>query len=593
MSTLDDREGRRAGRPGGADAPTDAFPRPHGSPSHPRPPLLVGVVALAAVLALGLVVDAVLGWPGADEGLQGTERAGPILHTGWCWSLAGAYVWLGWAMWARRAATRRLAAVLAAVVVTLALFSSAAGIGALVATGAGLLALVLAVDRELGGALVRPANPIASARLLVGWWLGATVYAAVLALTRAGYKSIEPLDAASSTAAGVLFWCLAAVGVVVLVATAARHGGVRWVFAGTWVVDAVAVGMIDSGNHAFWALLVLHAAAALALLLPARARTYFGDAPLAWTRTVATWWAGVLAAPRAVVLGVGGGVVALLGLIVALAGAATPGSPGTSPSVTSVPSSSDDLAPGSSWSVVAAVVIALLCVVLTLTPTMPTWWRGGLGAVGALLLVLAFGGDDLFEGRLGAVTLLVPVVAVASSGLGAWTNWRTGATSTRPGWEGVGAPPPSASPRFPWPPTAGGRSRVQLRADSALGGDALLDAAVRMCAVRGNWFLVGTDTVGAGPRQGDRVVLGLHSGRTRCGEFRARTQRGGPRTTLVVGGMDRWTRRREYWFRVVPAGPASMQGFFMYRLYLQTVASELVRLDPTARITLETSREHA
>ena len=67
--------------------------------------------------------------------------------------------------------------------------------------------------------------------------------------------------------------------------------------------------------------------------------------------------------------------------------------------------------------------------------------------------------------------------------------------------------------------------------------------------------------------------------------FRARVESRGGRTSLRIGGMDRYLQSRS-WYGFIPAGPAHVQGFWMYRLYLQTVAAELARLDPHARLAI-------
>lgn len=107
----------------------------------------------------------------------------------------------------------------------------------------------------------------------------------------------------------------------------------------------------------------------------------------------------------------------------------------------------------------------------------------------------------------------------------------------------------------------------------------MLEAVRRVTAVRGNWFIVWDDHVevlGADP-----TTLGLRIG-GKCA-FRARVEPRQARTVLRVGGLDRWTQSRNYIGGFIPAGLAHIEGFFMYKLFLQTVAAELAHLDPTAR----------
>jgi hypothetical protein len=203
---------------------------------------------------------------------------------------------------------------------------------------------------------------------------------------------------------------------------------------------------------------------------------------------------------------------------------------------------------------------------------------------GLVALWIGWTGQQDLSTTSSSLTWIVVIPALLVGGVvwGLVENRRTGATSTRPGWSGPGAPPPPRSIAFMVPPTAGGRARLSLDVETALPQHVLLDAVRRVTAVRGNWFVVQGDHVevsGAGPGE-----LGLHIG-GHC-HFRARVQPRGARTALRVGGMDLWVQSRSYYFGVVPAGLAHVQGFFAYTLFLRTVGAEIARLDPLASLRI-------
>jgi hypothetical protein len=511
-------------------------------------------VAVAAALAQ--LVDVVAGFPtasvnGAD---WSTLAVGTLPAVGIATGLAAVAI-----------AAHRRSPIVPVLAVVVAVTTTTAGLSATAATTPGPLTCMLAVAAALLALITGrwTGSRAAAEGPLVGAWSAGCAAAGLYALVVS-----HEVDGgtAGQVVAGVLFLGLAVAGAVCGSQLSAGSVTVRWALAGLWVLDAIAVSLADAGGHLLWPLLALHLGLAVVLVWPLVA----GDEAARVIGRAAAWVSG---APRVGVLAGAGGIVLLVGVVVAFGGAAA-----SSGSVSSGWATSGSAIAGSTVTVGAVGVLALAA---ACTPTMTPRWRIGLVLGAGVAFWTAWHSVHAMDdgGSTFAWTVFFPVVLVGVSGWGWWTNRRTGATATRPGWEGPGSLPPMISVPFVPPPTAKARSQVRLEVSSTLGPDDLLDAVRRATAVRGNWFRVYGDTVTVAAQSPGG--LGLAIGGT-C-TFRARASSSGSGSVLHVGGMDTWTKSRWYVDFVIPISPAKVEGFRMYKLFLTTVASEVARSDGSSQ----------
>ena len=529
-----------------------AFPQPGPAAWH------WAALGLAALLAMVLLVEAVLSLSGATGG--DAEAAAFVVVVLPRLLLAAGAGGVVLALAQRRAVAAGGAVALAAVVLTAALGTSVDGPGAFGAMLAVALAAVV-VGAPGGPRTPSPGGTAATLAL----WLAAAAF--VAALVGFSYGAIAGQASPTYVGSGVLFLLLGGVAVGCGVGLRAGQPAAVWVLVGTWLLTLVAVSLPGLEGLGLGAVAVLHLAAAVAALTNRSAAASLGPGALtAWDRARVT----IARVPQMWVLCGGLALAVTVGLLLAVSGTST--------------SSSSSGGGAGTGATVMIVIVGLLAFAAAFTPTLPWFWRAGLVAGGVLACGIAWGGHEGLSSRGSALTWIVvlPLALVGGAVWGAVVNHRHGATSSRPGWVGPGGPPPPhPASSFLIPPTAGARSRLALHADTALPPDVVLDAVRRTTAVRGNWFVVFGDEVEIAG--GEPGVVGLHIG-GHC-HFRARVESRGGRTSLRVGGMDRYLQSRS-WYGFIPAGPAHVQGFWMYRLYLQTVAAELARLDPHARLAI-------
>ncbi|MHC1560607.1 hypothetical protein ACR9E3_16745 [Actinomycetospora sp. C-140] len=454
-------------------------------------------------------------------------------------------------------AQRRAVAVGAAATVAVVVTAFAAGsvIDGLVSAFAAMLAIALAAVVLATSRSRSLSTPTGLASVLASWWTAGAALAGLVGLAYGG------LSGPGTAGGGIIFLLLAGAGGACAVGLRSARPVAAWVLAATWPVTLVAVSLSDADGLGLGAVLVLHAAAALAAVGSAPIMAALGPAAVAARGRAVVTAARV---PRAWLLWGGLALAVATGLLLAVSGSSS--------------------ASGASGAGVGTMVIVVgfLALAAIFTPTLPWFWRVAAAAGGALAIAAGwtgFGSSSSGDALLWVV--LVPLALVGTCAWGALVNHRHGTTSSRPGWAGPGTPPPPRSVSFLIPPTAGARSRLALHVETALPPDAALEAVRRATAVRGNWFVVFDDHVEIAGT--DDHVVGLHIG-GHC-HFRARVETRGSRTVLRVGGMDRYLQSRS-WYGFIPAGPAHVQGFWMYRLFLQTVAAELARLDTHARLSI-------
>lgn len=548
--------------------PPSAPPPTNPPPSAPRPPDPVAgwdtripewvTPAVAGAACLAQLGAALAGFP--TESVNGADFSTLAVATLPAFGFAAAFTALAVAAYRRRPAAHVYGVVLALAVITSGLFSEAVtSPGPLVCMLAAAVAVLPALSFASGGR-PGPTGARAGAETPLLWWLvGATAAAALY-----GFVVSHEVDGGTNgqVVGGVLFVGLA-VAVALIAVQPPPPPVARWTVVGLWLLDAVAVSLADAGGRLWWPLLALHLGLGVVLAWPLLARTTSGS--------VLNELVGKLSRlPQIGVLAGAGAAVALTGILVAFTGTES----------TAGYAASDSSLLGSS---ITPLAIGVLALGAACTPTMTPLWRGGLVAGAVFSFFVAWDGFSPTSDSEStfAWSVAAPVLLLGASAWGYWSNRRSGATASLPGWIGPGQLPRMISVPFVAPPTAGARSQVCLELSSALDPATLLDAVRRATAVRGNWFRVYGDTVtvtGGDPASG---VLGLAIGGT-C-TFRAHVTTNGARRRLRVGGMDRWTKSRWYFEFIIPISPAKVEGFRMYKVFLATVASEVNRLDPSAQ----------
>ena len=263
----------------------------------------------------------------------------------------------------------------------------------------------------------------------------------------------------------------------------------------------------------------------------------------------------------------------------------------------------------------ADIVNGLVLLGLTLVPSLPGRWRLGLAGVGVVLLVMGTvdgTAQSTHNHTLTAWDLTVPIVAIAVVLWGHWANTASGATAWTPGRSPTGpadpaaltlpidlratedpapVPAPTATPPsatvHSTPLTARARSTVRLVSTTSAPVAQVLDAVRSAAQVRGNFFLVWGDSVAVEATTSDGFVC--RSGGSAV--FRVRLEVWAGTTRLRVGGFDRYRTSRQYVAGFIPAGPATVQGFRAYKVFLAALAQELHRLDPGCRTVVGTPEQ--
>lgn len=530
-----------------------------GRAAQPLPLPAWSVAAFATATAAAQLLTAIIGFPAAS--VNGADWSTMAVATLPAFAIVAGAGTLAVAASRRSASTTTYATVLA-------LAALLGGIASTPDTSpgpvVGMLAMATAALAVVDARFVLAGTPVEMP--LAWWWTGGCGAAALYELV-ASHEVVG--GTAGQVVTGVLFLLLGVAGAVCASELAGGRTAPRWAVAIGLPVALIAMTIGDGGSHVVWPLLVVHAALALAVLRP------LVPALAGVAIAVHRWRDRALAASPAVRLGVAGALVVVTGLVLAAAR-------WTSTSSSSDYSSSDDYTSTGSFSgaTAAVVIVGVLALAAVFTPTMTPLWRGGLVASGSFALWLAWhDGNTLHDGESTfAWTVAFPLVIVGSAAWGFWTNRRTGASATRPGWTGEGALPPMLELPFVAPPTAGARSRTCLEVSTTASPEAVLDAVVRMTGVRGNWFRTYGDEVEVTGRSAHVVKLKIGGTCT----FRAQVTEGG-RTELRLGGMDSWTKSRWTLDFVIPIAPAKVEGFRMYKLYLRAVASEIARVDPSSR----------
>ena len=511
-----------------------------------------GAVGLASLLTILLVLEAVASFSGATGGDAEAAAFLVLVLPRLALAAAGGAVLVALAQ--RRSSALAGSVTLAVVVLATGLGGAVGALGAFAAMVAIALAAVVV---GAPGAPVKPAPGRVAATLAV--WVA--VGALIAALAGFAYGSIAGRASPGYAGGGVVFLLLAGLAATCAVGLRAGRVAAAWAFAASWPLGLVAVSVADLDGFGLSSVALLHlVAAGVALADPSVAASLGPGALSAWDRARLT----VERIPRTWVLWVGLVLAVTTGVLLVVSSSSASGY------------SAGNTGNGAA---VMVVVVGLLALAATVTPTLPWFLRVALGLGGLLVLGLAWGGSNTSSTGSALLWIVVlPLALIGGSVWGAVVNHRHGATSSRPGWVGDGSAPPPYPLSFLTPPTAGGRARLALHAETSLPPEAVLEAVRRVTAVRGNWFVVFDDHVEVAG--GDAGSVDLRIG-DHCA-FPARVHRHGDRTMLDVGGMDRWVQSRP-WYGFVPVGPASVQGFWMYRLFLQTVAAEIARLDPRAR----------
>ncbi|MFP5023384.1 hypothetical protein [Pseudonocardia phyllosphaerae] len=560
---------------------------------------------LAGLLAVGLFVDA-LGWATEYEGfswLMVTSTLPPLL-------LAAGYGALAVALVRASVVAPWAGVVLAACTVVAACDENVPGPGGFVAVGAILLACAVLVVSPAGDAARGPNDPVEmrAVRTCAVWLALAGAAGAGVAF---GWAT-EADAAARQAFAGLVF--VTVVGGAVLmndrlgkIACGRESGAVlrtlRLLAAVSSLAGVVAALMTEAGQIELLAVGVLGLAVLALITAPSRMRALAGETPLAPVRNLESAVGGVRdslvpaigsAGPPGTVEGLARrandalpqrlrnvpswmkfGAIGMIVLgIVAAVLAGTSASDGESQHATLA---------------VVSIVGALVAAAAVFTPTMPTYWRAGCAGAALLGIVAgAAGFSGTYSDRWMILFGSLPLAIAIRSVWGAIANQRNGVTSTSPGWIGqrprLG--PPGRPLTFATPVTAKGRSRLRLQIDTGLDAATVLDHVRAATGVRGNWFVVGGDHVDVQGKRPDELALSITNSWKLHATFRAVATGHGRRTQLIVGGLDTWTQSRMYYYGFIPAGPASVKGYWMYLLFLQTVAGELRHVDPSVRASI-------
>lgn len=592
------------GGPSVPGAPVPAAPVPGSSApgaaaaSLGSPVVLWAVAGVAGLLALGLLVDVI-----TEMSIYGGDSGSGMVFL---LQLPVLLLAAGWACLAAVVATARptapwSAAVLAACTVVTGL-DTVDGPGLLTCLGALAVAGVLAASSTVRGALTATlgsAPPVLVAVRTGAVW---TVVASLVGML-ATFAWAGDGDTGLLVASGVLFLLLAggAACVAVLLSRLVAPGAPTVLVARSRIAAAacVPVGLIaavlaDAGAVALLVVVPALVAPVVALWVPTGVRAFVGDAPLEPVRrmqdTLAARSAATGHAPRSTPEAAARVAYDALPAPVRSAPLAYRVIAGALAAVVVVvlvvimSSSTNAAAIGT-----LTVVVGLVAAAAAFTPTMPPLWRALCGAGAVLSIWIGIDGAIGYSVRSDYVWLvgLAPIALVGYVAIGFHANRRDGVTSAAPGWvaDRPRVAPPGPSLSFVPPVTAKGRSQIRLETASVLEPATVLAVVRRCTAVRGNWFVVGGDHVSLAGESDGAVGLLIGGGHA---AFRAQVRADGTGTRLTVGGLDRWTQSRSYYAGFIPAGPAHVQGYWMYTLFLQTVASEMRACDPHSSSSIVT-----
>lgn len=145
--------------------------------------------------------------------------------------------------------------------------------------------------------------------------------------------------------------------------------------------------------------------------------------------------------------------------------------------------------------------------------------------------------------------------------------------------------------------TAKSRATRALRATTVLNPDDAL-ATVRTAAsgVKGggtSMLTSGVANIGAQVaverEEPGKLWLSINSGKrlVELSTFTAEARVSDGRTTVRVGGLDTYKTVQSKLFGIIPTGPKAIHGIDLYKRYLSAVQAELMRLDPTATVTIQ------
>jgi hypothetical protein len=147
--------------------------------------------------------------------------------------------------------------------------------------------------------------------------------------------------------------------------------------------------------------------------------------------------------------------------------------------------------------------------------------------------------------------------------------------------------------------TAKSRATRALRATTSITpGEALGAIRSAAAAVKGggaSMLTSGIANVGAQVHiereQPNKLWLSIQSGKrlVELSTFTAEAQNADGRTTVRVGGLDSYKTVQSKFLGVVPTGPKAIHGIDLYKRYLTAVQNELLRLDPSAQVTIQGS----
>jgi cellulase/cellobiase CelA1 len=144
--------------------------------------------------------------------------------------------------------------------------------------------------------------------------------------------------------------------------------------------------------------------------------------------------------------------------------------------------------------------------------------------------------------------------------------------------------------------SAAARSQVALRASTTLdeataltivrdaagavkgGGMSLLTSGIANVGATVNVEVDGPDGLGLSITSGKRIV-------ELC-TFSARARAENGKTSLTVGGLERYKTNQSKMLGFIPAGPKYILGYDIYKRFLDTIAAGLRARDPAATVTI-------
>jgi hypothetical protein len=131
-----------------------------------------------------------------------------------------------------------------------------------------------------------------------------------------------------------------------------------------------------------------------------------------------------------------------------------------------------------------------------------------------------------------------------------------------------------------------GRRTAHLRVNSKLSVAELLEIGERAAATRPSGMKAGPGRLQAGSRKADGLmVTALWSGNDPWMTFDWGVvgQREAGRTTMVTE-IDKFSMTQDRLLGIIPMGPKTIRGFYLYKHFMDTVAVEVTRRDPSANV---------